>query len=234
MTPTIDPAIRKLVDAATPHVAFDGWGIATFRAAVDDAGMDQADARALCPRGGADLAVAFHRMGDAAMVQALAKADLTDMRFRDKVAQAIRLRLAVVDDKEIVRRGTTLFAMPHMAPDGAKLIWGTADAIWTALGDTSDDVNWYTKRATLSAVYGSVILFWLGDETDGHQATDAFIDRRIDNVMQFERAKSASRDVPALRPFTGLVDRLTAGITAPQTTTRDDLPGMWRTPKSPT
>ena len=67
----------------------------------------------------------------------------------------------------MVRRGTTLFALPHHAAEGAKLIWGTADAIWTALGDTSDDVNWYTKRATLSAVYGSVVLFWLGETEAG-------------------------------------------------------------------
>jgi ubiquinone biosynthesis protein COQ9 len=154
------------------------------------------------------------------------------MRFRDKVAEAVRLRLSAVEDKEIVRRGSTLFAMPHMAPEGAKLIWGTADAIWTALGDTSDDLNWYTKRATLSAVYGSVVLFWLGDESEGHQATDAFIDRRIDNVMQFERVKSATRDNPALRPLTSLMERLTAGIKAPRTASRDDLPGIWRDPKS--
>lgn len=232
MTQTIDPMIRKLVKAATPHVAFDGWGVETFKAAAEDAGIDLLAARALCPRGATDLAVAFHRMGDAAMVQAIADADLDGMRFRDKVAEAVRLRLAVVEDKEVVRRGTTLFAMPHMAPEGAKLIWGTADAIWTALGDTSDDVNWYTKRATLSAVYGSVVLFWLGDETELHQATDAFIDRRIDNVMQFERAKSATRDNPALRPLTTLMGRLTTGIKAPQSAPRNDLPGMWRDPKS--
>ena len=97
------------------------------------------------------------------------------MRFRDKVAHAVRLRLDAVTDKEAVRRGSALFALPHMAPIGSKLIWGTADAIWTALGDTSDDVNYYTKRATLSAVYGAVVLFWLGDDTDEGQATTDFI-----------------------------------------------------------
>ena len=69
--------------------------------------------------------------------------------------------------------------LPHMAPEGARLIWGTADRIWTALGDTSDDVNWYTKRATLSGVYAAVVLYWLGDDSTDGQATRAFIDRRI-------------------------------------------------------
>ncbi|MBB5720663.1 ubiquinone biosynthesis protein COQ9 [Loktanella ponticola] len=231
MPKSIDPTLVTLVNAAVPHVAFDGWGVETFKAAIADADIDAGYARTLCPRGGTDLAIAFHQMGDAAMVDALAAADLDGMRFRDKVAEAVRLRLAVVDDKEVVRRGTTMFAMPHLAPVGAKLIWGTADAIWTALGDTSGDVNWYTKRATLSAVYGSVVLFWLGDDSEGGTATHDFIDRRIDNVMQFERTKSAVRNSPPLKPLTGLLDRLTAGIKAPRTTPRDDLPGMWRNPK---
>ncbi|MFT4700642.1 MAG: ubiquinone biosynthesis protein COQ9 [Yoonia sp.] len=231
MTISVDPMRMKLVEAALPHVAFDGWGMETFKSAAADAEMDLATARSLCPRGATDLAVAFHRMGDSAMAEALAGTDLEGMRFRDRVAHAVRLRLAAVDDKEVVRRGSTLFALPHMAPEGAKLIWGTADAIWNALGDTSDDVNWYTKRATLSAVYGSVVLYWLGDDSVDGQATDAFIDRRIENVMQFERVKSAARDNAALKPLTTLLGRLTAGIKAPSQTMRDDLPGMWRDPK---
>lgn len=227
----IDPMKMQLVEAATPHVAFDGWGVETFKAAIADAKMDPALARSLCPRGATDLAVAYHQMGDAAMVASLGDSDMNGMRFRDKVAHAIRLRLAAVDDKEIVRRGSTLFALPHMAPEGAKLIWGTADAIWTALGDTSDDVNWYTKRATLSAVYGSVVLYWLGDDSVDGQATDAFIDRRIDDVMQFERVKSATRDNAALKPLTSLLGRLAAGIKAPGASARDDLPGMWHDPR---
>ena len=231
MTVSIDPIIAKLVEAATPHVAFDGWGLETFKAAIVDAEVDPALARSLCPRGATDLAIAFHKLGDAAMVEALSKTDLEGIRFRDKVATAVRLRLAAVDDKEVVRRGSTLFALPHMAPEGAKLIWGTADAIWTALGDTSDDVNWYTKRATLSAVYGSVVLYWLGDETLDAQATDAFIDRRIDDVMQFERVKSATRNNAAMKPLTTLLGRLTAGIKAPNQAVRTDLPGVWRDPE---
>jgi ubiquinone biosynthesis protein COQ9 len=77
------------------------------------------------------------------------------------------------------------------AADGARAIWGTADAIWTALGDTSDDMNWYSKRASLSAVYGATVLFWLGDDSTGHQATWDFLDRRIEGVMRFEKAKAA-------------------------------------------
>lgn len=226
----VDPKLTALIDAALPHVAFDGWGPEAFKAAVADVGLEQQDARTLCPRGATDLAIGFHKAGDRKMQDALAAADLGGMRFRDKVAHAIRLRLDAVEDKEAVRRGTTLFALPHMAPDGAKLIWGTADAIWTALGDTSDDVNWYTKRATLSAVYGSVVLYWLGDDSVDGQATDAFIDRRIDNVMQFEKAKAAVNNTAFLKPVTGPLGRLAAMIKPPRSAPMTDVPGMWRDP----
>jgi len=229
-TTPADPLLDQLVDAALPHVAFDGWSPATFAAAVRDVDTDMGQARTLCPRGAVDLAVAYHKRGDAQMAAALQETDLTGMRFRDRVAHALRLRIRAVDDKEAVRRATAMFALPHMAADGAKLIWGTADAIWDALDDGSRDVNWYTKRLTLSGVYSSVVLFWLGDDSVDMQATDAFIDRRIDNVMQFEKLKAQAKDNPFLRPFASTLGRMTAPIKAPSKETQMDLPGMWRDP----
>lgn len=227
MQKPLTPVQQSLLDAILPHVAFDGWSPEAFRAACADADVPADQAKAACPRGAVDLAVLFHVAGDGAMADALAQADLSDMRFRDKVAHAVRLRLQVVDDKEAVRRGTALFALPHMAPDGAKLIWGTADAIWTALGDTSDDINWYTKRATLCGVYGSVVLYWLGDDSLDGQATDAFIDRRIENVMQFEKVKAGVNNNPLLKPFTGPLGRMMGAVKAPIKAPRGDLPGYW-------
>lgn len=229
-TPT-DPIKDKLLESILPHVAFDGWAPSAFNAAVAEAGVDPTHAKTLCPRGAVDLAVAYHLRGDAAMRVALAAADMTDMRFRDKVARAVRLRLAAIDDKEAVRRGTALFALPHMAPDGAKLVWGTADAIWDALGDTSDDANWYSKRLILSGVYSAAVLYWLGDDSLDGQATDMFIDRRIDDVMQFEKVKASVNKNPLLKPLTGPLSRFMASIKAPSKTPQADLPGIWSNPK---
>ncbi|MCH2248465.1 MAG: COQ9 family protein [Cognatishimia sp.] len=215
----------KLVDAALAHVAFDGWSPATFGAAVADSGVDPVVARAICPRGAVDLAVAFHETGDAAMVAALGEADLSEMRFRDKVAFAVRKRLELCPDKEAVRRGSTLFALPHYAPTGTRLIWGTADAIWNALGDTSRDFNWYTKRTTLSGVYAATVLFWLGDESEGHADTWAFLDRRIENVMQFEKAKGAFHKSPLGKALEGPLSSL-GRMRAPKTAS--GFPGRWR------
>ena len=221
---SVDPMLDALLDAALGHVPFDGWSPVTFDAAVAQVAMNPAHAKTLCPRGAADLAVAYHKRGDAQMIAAWDTAETGDMRIRDRVATLIKMRLAGAD-KEAVRRGSALFALPHMAADGAKLIWGTADAIWTCLGDTSQDVNWYTKRATLSAVYGSVVLFWLGDDGSG---LDDFIDRRIDNVMQIEKVKAQVNDTALLKPLTGPLGRLAAMIKAPTKVPDVDLPGIWR------
>ena len=232
MAETYDDVKERLLDAAMMHVPFDGWSETTFRAAIQDTGIDAGIARSAFPRGAIDLAVAFHQRGDAAMLARLESEDLSDMRFRDRVAAAVRFRLEAIEDKEAVRRGTTLFALPVYAPDGVKAIWGTADKIWTALGDTSEDVNWYTKRATLSGVYGSTVLFWLGDDSLGHEATWAFLDRRIDDVMQIEKVKSAVNGNPGLSKLMAGPNMMMSFIKAPTAARRDDLPGSWTAPRT--
>jgi ubiquinone biosynthesis protein COQ9 len=225
---TPDPAKMQLLNAALPNVAFDGWSPATFNAALAATEISADRGRSLFPRGAIDMAVLFHTEGDRAMAQQLKSENLSVLRFRDRVARGIRIRLDVIADKEAVRRGTALFALPHLAADGAKLIWGTADAIWTTLGDTSDDVNWYTKRATLSGVWASVVLYWLGDQSEDHVDTDAFIDRRIDEVMQIEKIKAQVNANRFLKPLTGPLNKLLGMVKAPTRTPDVNVPGMWR------
>lgn len=223
----------RITDAALPHVPFDGWSGATFRRAVADAGVSPAQARAAFPRGALDVALHFHRRDDERMRERLRAADLGEMRYRDRVAHAVRVRLEVADEnKEAVRRGMTLFSLPIHATDGLAAMWGTVDAVWDSLGDTSDDVNWYTKRATLSGVYASTVLFWLGDQSEGYRDTWAFLDRRIDDVMRIEKTKGRMRQSPMWNramnggPVEMLLSRIRAPIRAPRT----DLPGFWAPP----
>jgi len=217
-----DEMKARVLEAALAHVPFDGWSERTLAAAIADAGVPAALARSLFPRGGVDLALAYHALGDAEMVERLATLDLSAMRFRDPIATAVRTRLELAD-RELVRRGTTLFSLPQHAADGARAIWGTADAIWTALGDTSQDLNWYTKRVTLSAVHGATVLYWLGDESTARQATWDFLDRRIDQVMQVEKLKAGFRENPLGKAWAAGPGKLFESIRAPRL--RDDLPG---------
>ncbi|MBI6629753.1 COQ9 family protein [Pontibaca salina] len=213
----------QILDAALTHVIFDGWSESTFRTAITDSDVPPALARAMFPRGAVDLALAWHDRGDAEMVARLEAADLADLRVRDRIATAIRYRIEAIDDKEVMRRSATFFALPQHAPDGARALWRTCDLIWTTLGDSSDDVNWYTKRATLSGVYSAVLLYWLGDSSDESTATWEFLDRRIDEVMRIENLKAQVQDNPLLKPFLVVPNWFLGQIRPPRE--RDDLPG---------
>ncbi|MEM6825788.1 MAG: COQ9 family protein, partial [Pseudomonadota bacterium] len=191
--------LDDLLDAALPHVAFDGWSAATLRAAAADLDLDPATVAVLCPGGALDLAAAAHRRGDRDMAAELKRRDLSALKIREKVALAVRVRLELAGDREVVRRGTTVFSLPMNAARGTRLLWDTADAIWTALGDTSEDVNWYTKRATLVGVYSATLLYWLGDDSPDQADSWAFLDRRIGDVMRIEKAKAEVKKNPVLK-----------------------------------
>jgi ubiquinone biosynthesis protein COQ9 len=218
-----------VVAASLAHVPFDGWSDKTLSLSVEDAGVDPGLARLAFPRGAVDLALAYHYAKDAELARRLAEADLAGLRFRDRIAHAIALRLELVaKDREAVRRGAALFALPHHAADGARAIWHTADTIWNALGDTSRDYNWYSKRTTLSAVWSSCLLYWIGDESPDFARTREFIDRRIDNVMSFEEVKARIAKNPIAKAVLKGPQRLLDRVRAPGDTVPSDLPGAWR------
>jgi ubiquinone biosynthesis protein COQ9 len=220
---SMEQAKDRILDASLAHAPFDGWSAVTFQAALADSGVAAGLGDALFPRGGIDLAVAYHQRGDAAMRTAYDAIDKASLRIRDRIALAVRLRLEAAD-KELVRRGSALFGLPSHVLEGSRLIWGSADAIWAALGDTSRDLNWYSKRATLSAVYAATVLFWLGDTSEGDADTWAFLDRRIDNVMQIEKAKAGLRENPLGKALMRGPLKILERVHAPEP--RHDLPGQ--------
>lgn len=222
MTREQTAAADQILTAALDHVPFDGWADATLLAAAQDTGVDPALARILFPRGGLDLALAYHRRGDAEMLAALATKNLDTLRFRERVNLAVRLRLETAE-REAVCRAAALMALPQNAPAAARAVWDTADAIWNALGDTSVDGNWYSKRVILSAVYSATVLFWLGDESADAADTWAFLDRRIEDVMRFEQSKAKIKASPLLNATVGLPFRFLERLKKPQG--RGPLPG---------
>lgn len=222
----------RLLAAIEPHVPFDGWNEVAFRAAVSDSGLEPAVARGICPRGAVDLALHYHEQGDEEMLRRIRTTDMGEMKFREKVTAAVRFRLEAVADREMVRRGATLFALPQYSADGAKAIWGTVDKIWVELGDSSEDINWYTKRATLSAVYSSTVLYWLGDDSPDYARTWSFLDRRIEGVMQFEKLKAQVKGNALLKPLFAGPNWALSWVKAPNRAPSMDLPGSWSDPRN--
>jgi ubiquinone biosynthesis protein COQ9 len=130
------------------------------------------------------------------MAAAFAAPGFARLKIREKVAFALRARIdALRPHKEAARRAAATLALPVYGTLGARLVWATADVVWRGLHDKSTDFNYYSKRAILSAVWTSTFARWLADESSGEAATNAFLDRRIDNVMQLEKLKARAREL---------------------------------------
>lgn len=130
------------------------------------------------------------------------------MKIRDRIRTAVRCRLeANSAHREAIRHALAVLASPLAGSLGARLLYRTVDAIWYAAGDTSTDFNFYTKRGILAAVYSSTLLFWLADRSPQSADSWAFLDRRIDNVMQFEKLKARLKNWGERTPREGSVRR---------------------------
>ena len=221
----VDPEVLKLMLAALPNVAFDGWSNSTFVAACREADISERKARLFCPRGALDLAIAFHKWGDDQFETAFTKKKISELKVREKIRKAVELRIKLASDKEAVRRGIALFALPIYSFEGSRLIWGTSDLIWELIGDNSEDYNWYSKRAILSAVYASTVLYWLGDNSEGSEETWHFLDRRIEDVMKFETAKVQLKTNKFTKEFNGLAEKFLKTIKRPSRNIDPNLPG---------
>lgn len=182
---------ERLLLAALPHAAFDGWGTAALEAGARDAGMTQADIRRFFPGGAREALAAFSDWADARMTAGLVRHDLAALRVRERIALAVRLRLeTLAPHRETVRRGLSFLALPPNAGLGARLLYRTVDAMWRAIGDRSADFSFYTKRALLAGVLSSTTLCWLGDDSEDFAETYAFLDRRIADVLRIPAARA--------------------------------------------
>lgn len=180
----------RLVLAALPHVAFDGWSGKALTAAARDEAMDPTMGERAFLGGPVAAVEHFVALADRLMEQDLAGIDLAAMRIPDRVFTAIRVRLdRWAPHREAIRRATSLLALPVNAAAAARATFGTVDAIWRAAGDTAHDFSWYTKRATLAAVYSATMLYWLDDASEGNADTLAFLRRRLADVGRITRTR---------------------------------------------
>lgn len=181
---------RAVLDAALPIAAFDGWTSATLRQACKACDLpDGADALYF-PDGPLELINFWASECDSAIETALSELDLETTKIRDKVTAGVIARLeAIGPHTAAAKRASARLSLPDAIGQAPKQIWAAADTIWRAIGDTSTDYNYYSKRTVLSAVLSSSLMAWLSDSDPKKQSARAFVDARIENVMQFEKAK---------------------------------------------
>jgi ubiquinone biosynthesis protein COQ9 len=176
--------------ALLPLVPEQGWTFAALRAALARIGADPADAALLFPGGIADVIEAFIDLADRRMEAAVTDLGLEAARLPVRVRAIIALRLSQNrEHREAIRRALALLSWPPNAIVAARTAGRTVDAIWHAAGDSAADFSWYTKRASLGAIYGATLLYWLRDTSDEDAQTLAFLDRRLAGMGRITRLR---------------------------------------------
>ncbi|MDA5194865.1 COQ9 family protein [Govanella unica] len=188
---TPDEMRPDIIEAMLTHVPFDGWTPIAITRAAADLKIDRAMIGLAFPGGALEMIGWFSAEADRVMSENLAAEHIESLKIRERITLAVRRRIEHnTPQREAARRALTLLALPQNAALGAKLAWNTADAMWRAAGDTSTDYNYYSKRTILAGVFSATLLYWLNDDSDGAADTWAFLDRRIEGVLAFEKAKA--------------------------------------------
>lgn len=178
---------HAVLEAALTRAASEGFTGTMLGRAAADAGVVDGLAR-LFPQDVLSLLEFYSHSVDAEMQDRLAGMGLSSMPVRLRIRTAVLTRLEILKPhKEAARRAAA--HLSFNAPLAAKLVYRTVDMMWRAAGDVSTDFNFYTKRGILAGVYTATLMRWFSDEGE----TAAFLDARIENVMQYERLKARVR-----------------------------------------
>src|SRR4051812_20826692 len=181
-----DAVIRALL----PIAGEQGWNWGSLRAAMRAAGQDPALAESLFPTGPVGAVEAWIDLTNRAMEAAAAAEGVTALRVPDRIRRLVELRLlAVAPHKTALRRALALLALPWNTAAALRTSAGSADAMWCAAGDTSADFSWYTRRATLAAIYTSTIAWWLRDEDPSIYGAMEFLDRRLADLARLQKRR---------------------------------------------
>jgi ubiquinone biosynthesis protein COQ9 len=185
---------RQLALGVGENAVFDGWTKAAVDAAAGQLGIDPVQARLAMPKTQVGMTDVYIQEVDRALEAYFTPERLSGLKIREKIRTLVWRRLEIMGPaREAVRRALAILAMPQNVPLAMRIGWRSADFMWRIAGDTSTDFNHYTKRMTLGAVYGSTLFVWLDDQSEGWMETAAFLDRRIDDVMRFEKFKAEWR-----------------------------------------
>lgn len=189
--PTLDEIREALAPLVADNAAFDGWNVKAVESAAAALGIDSEIAKVAFPEGAVAMIDAWFASIDREMLARLTPERLAAMKVRDRITKLVETRLDLVASKrEALRRAAAILAMPQNLGHATRLGWRSADVMWRAAGDTATDYNHYTKRAILGSVYAATIAVFLNDESEGWADTRAFLARRIDGIMRFEKTKA--------------------------------------------
>ena len=188
----------NLVNAMLVHVPFDGWSwTALEQGAIDmdfETKLNFEDRKKiyydLFKNGPIDFIETFSKIIDDEMEKNYESLAIKPDRVPQKIKTIILIRLHLSQKyKEAVRSSLSLTAIPKNSKQSLKILYRTCHRIWKIAGDTSTDFSFYTKRASLAAVYSSTLLFWLNDNSSTQDESESFLDRRLKDISRISNLK---------------------------------------------
>lgn len=182
--PPFPPIQDSILSAALKRVPEHGFTQHALTLGAKDAGYLDVSVQ-LFPRGVFDLITYY------LVTRRLALKD--DVQFPEDVKLGVGRKVKTLTitrlraNKDIIHQWQG--ALGHMSllgniPASLKELSALSDEIWHLAGDTAVDPTWYTKRASLSAIYASSELFMTTDTSKDFALTEEFLDRRLEDVQK--------------------------------------------------
>ena len=188
---TLEALRLQLAPAIADAAVFDGWSKEAVLQAADMTGVDRELAAFAFRDGPMAMITAWVHHVDAQMAQAEPAETHKTLSIRERIRRLVMARLdAVAGREEALSRALAIMALPQNLAASAKLGWRSADAMWRLAGDTATDYNHYTKRAILAGIYAATLNVFARDKSENKAETRAFLDRRIEGIIRFEKTKA--------------------------------------------
>lgn len=198
---SIDELRMELAPRIAAAAVFDGWTSQAVATAAAETGIDPDVAGYIFRDGAMSMIDAWIENVDQAMAAGLPVERLAAMSVRERIRALVLFRLeAIAGLEEALRRATAIMAMPRNLRRAFRIGWRSADGMWRLAGDTATDLNHYSKRTILAGVYAATLAVFTDDRDAGKAETRAFLDRRIGDIIRFEKAK-AKWSAPGERRF---------------------------------
>lgn len=105
--------------------------------------------------------------------------------MRVRIAAALRSRLAMnAEHASSWAQALSLQTHPLSALPALRMRAAMVDEVWSSVGDTSSDLDWYAKRAVLLAVYSTSEVFMLTDTSPAFASTYAYMERLLEDSWE--------------------------------------------------
>lgn len=187
---------NSIIQEAIAQMDENGWSWTLIQNAARKAGVQDGAIDTAFPGGLTDAVAYFSTYIDHVMMDKLNTIPTESLRVRDKVRTAVMTRyqfLKKINAQQAVKASLAYWALPTRVMMGQQILWATSDKIWQWAGDTATDYNRYTKRGLLSSIIMGTSLVFIDDTSEDLVVTRAFLDRRIDNIMEIGKVLGGAK-----------------------------------------